>query len=115
MQGADETTPQYVAALRELATRCNFGEMESQMIRDQLISSAYPSAVKDKLLLEEDLTLDKAQVIACRVEEAVKNASLLSSATTPAMASVQAISASNAHFRGKRGVRPAKPSADRRA
>lgn len=50
--------------------------MESEMIRDQLISSAYLSAVKDKLLLEEDLNSDKAQAIACRVEEAVKNASL---------------------------------------
>lgn len=111
LQRADETASQYVAALRSLASQCQFGAMEGEMIRDQLISCAYLSAVKDKLLMEDDLNLDKAQTLACQIEEAVKNSTLLSSAKNPPTASVQAIRATSAQFRGKKGARPAKPSA----
>ncbi|KAG7510038.1 gypsy-16 si [Solea senegalensis] len=82
-----------------------------------IFSNAYLSAVKDKLLLEDDVTLERAQTIACRVEDAVKSATLLSSANrTVPTAPVQAVRAKN--FRGKREVRQAKPSGaafDRRA
>lgn len=78
VEHTDETASQYVAALRTLATLCGFGKTESEMIR----SNTYLSAVKDKLLLEDNLTLDKAQTIAGHVEDAFKNAALLSSART---------------------------------
>uniref|UniRef100_A0A671U193 Retrotransposon gag domain-containing protein n=1 Tax=Sparus aurata TaxID=8175 RepID=A0A671U193_SPAAU len=80
IQRTDETASQYVAALKALAAPCGFGAMESELIRDQPIANAHLCAVRDKLLLEEDLTLDKALTIACQVEAAVKNATLLSSA-----------------------------------
>ncbi|XP_053739631.1 uncharacterized protein K02A2.6-like [Synchiropus splendidus] len=82
--------------------------MEDELIRDQLIANVQLSAVKDKLLLEEELTLEKALAIACQVEAAVENASLLSSANTSLSASVQAVGATSSRFRGKRGVRPVK-------
>lgn len=77
------------------------------MIRDQLISNAYLTAVRDKLLLEDDLTLERALAIACQVEAAVKNATLLSSAKTVPTAPVQAVGASRGCFRGERGARAA--------
>lgn len=98
VQRADETTPQYLAALKALATSCGFGEMESEMIRDQLNSNEYLSAVKDKLLLEKNFTLDKAQVIACQVEAVVKSATLLSSVRPVPTASIQAVGAENGLF-----------------
>uniref|UniRef100_A0A1A8VDN9 CCHC-type domain-containing protein n=1 Tax=Nothobranchius furzeri TaxID=105023 RepID=A0A1A8VDN9_NOTFU len=107
VQRADETVTQYVAALRALAVPCGFGAMECEMIRDQLVANATLSVVKDKLLLEEDLTLDKAVTIACQVEAAVKNATLLSAASTAQTAAVQAVEVKDARLRGKRGARPA--------
>ena len=64
VQLADETASQCgnVAALKALATSCGFGQMESEMIWDQLISNVYLSAVQDKLLLEENLAWDKANI-----------------------------------------------------
>ncbi|KAI2642379.1 Retrovirus-related Pol polyprotein from transposon opus [Labeo rohita] len=91
VQRADETITQYIAALRALSAPCTFGQMESEMLRDQLIANASLSAVRDKLLLEEDLTLEKAITIACQVEAAVKNLSLLCHSTGNATNSVQAI------------------------
>ncbi|CAI5660563.1 unnamed protein product [Oreochromis niloticus] len=106
VQRADETVTQYVAALRALAVPCGFGIMEGEMIRDQLVANANLSVVKDKLLLEEDLTLDKAVTIACQVEAAVKNATLLSAAPTAQTAAVQAVEVKDARLLGKRGARP---------
>ena len=81
--------------------------MESELIQDQLIANAPLSAVRDKLL-EEDLTLDKALAIACQVEAAVKNATLLSSSATMVPAApVQAVEATHARFWGKGGAQPA--------
>lgn len=65
LQRTDETVTRYVAALSALAAPCGFGQMESEMIRDQLIANAYLSAAKEKLLLEEDLTLGNALTITC--------------------------------------------------
>lgn len=107
---ADETVTQYVAALRALAAPCAFGEMESEMLRDQLIANASLTAVKDKLLLEDDLTLEKAITIACQVEAAVKNSSLLCNSTATAMKSVQAISMDTKYGRGGKGARSTKQS-----
>lgn len=95
LQWTDKTVTQYVAALRALAAPCGFGPMENETVRDQLIANAYLSAVKEKLLLEEDLTLDKALTITCQVEAAVKNTTLLSPASAVPAATVQAVDAAN--------------------
>ncbi len=74
------------------------------MLRDQLIANVSLTAVKDKLLLEENLTLEKAITIACQVEAAVKNLSLLCHSTATAMKSVQAISMDNKYGRRGKGA-----------
>ncbi|KAL0149455.1 hypothetical protein M9458_055243 [Cirrhinus mrigala] len=52
-QRAGETIDQYVTALRELAATCNFGAMEDEMLRNQLVSTdqcAHPvSSIDAKL------------------------------------------------------------------
>ncbi len=108
VQRADETITQYIAALRALVAPCAFGQMEGEMLHDQLIANVSLTAVKDKLLLEEDLTLEKAITIACQVEAAVKNSSLLCNST--AMKSVQAISMDTKYGRRGKSARSTKQS-----
>ncbi len=70
-QRADETIPQFLSALRELASSCAYADMESEMLRDQLVERSYAPTVRDRLLLEPSLTLDSAVTIACQVEQAL--------------------------------------------
>lgn len=52
LQRTEETVTQYVAALRALAAPYGFGQMEIEMIQDQLIANAYLSAVKENYYLK---------------------------------------------------------------
>ncbi|KAL0153866.1 hypothetical protein M9458_050848 [Cirrhinus mrigala] len=74
-QCADET--QFLSALRELASSCAYADMESEMLRDQLVERSYAPAVRDRLLLEPSLTLDSAVTIACQVEQALSSSDTL--------------------------------------
>lgn len=69
-----ESTLQYVASLRELATTCEFGAMEEEMIRDQLVEKTNSARIRERLLLEIPLTLTKAMQIAGQIETAVSEA-----------------------------------------
>lgn len=76
-QRADETVPQYLAALRELAATCAYATMENEMLRNQLIEKAYAPAVRERLLLEPGLTLDSVITLACQVEHALQSSNVL--------------------------------------
>ena len=83
---------QFLASLQELAALCEFSDMEEQMLRDQLIERVATTCIRDRLLLELDLTLAKATTLALRIEAGIRNADVLSDATTAAAsASVRAI------------------------
>ncbi|KAF7649553.1 hypothetical protein LDENG_00139450 [Lucifuga dentata] len=73
-QCTDETTDQYVAALKELITTCEFGTMEEEMIWDQLTEKTNSPRIRERLLLEVPLTLTKAMMIARQIETAVVGA-----------------------------------------
>lgn len=73
-----ETTDQYVAALKELAATCEFGAMEEEMIRNQLVEKTNSNRIRERLLLEVDLTLKKAVTIASQIETAVAEANVMS-------------------------------------
>lgn len=104
VQRPDESVTQYIATLSALTSLCVFAGMESEMIRDQLIANANLSAVRDRLLLEDDLTLDKAPAIACQVESAVHNSTLLSRANSSGSAPVQAVGVEQRYSQGKNGA-----------
>ena len=67
-QEQEETIDSYVAVLRKLAKTCNFKDPE-RMIRDRVVIGIHNDAVREKLLEQKDLTLDKATQI-CRAHEA---------------------------------------------
>ncbi|KAI7797371.1 hypothetical protein IRJ41_000339 [Triplophysa rosa] len=65
---------QYVAALRELLVNCDFGMLADDMLRDQIVEKMCTPRIREHLLLETDLTLQKAITIAGQIESAVAEA-----------------------------------------
>ena len=58
-QQAGESVIQFVAALRELSTLCNFGGLCEEMIRDKLIEKTSVNRIRERQPLEPDsLTVD---------------------------------------------------------
>ncbi len=69
-----EPIVQYVAVLRELLVTCDFGALADDMIRDQIVEKTCTSRIRERLLLETDLTLQKAITITGQIESAVAEA-----------------------------------------
>ena len=56
----NETVDSYINNLRYLASTCEFGALTDELIRDHLIIGVKDSSLKERLLREQNLTLDKA-------------------------------------------------------
>ena len=82
-QRPGETAQDYVAALRELAVTCNFGAMRDEMIRDQLVKKTTSDKIREKLFMEENLTLARAIQVATRIEEAMEGAKAVTASASP--------------------------------
>ncbi len=80
-QRAGESIAQYAADLRGLAKPCCFGALSDEMIRDQLIEKTNNTLVRERLLLEDDdLTLEKAIILASQIESTAQCAAKLNTA-----------------------------------
>ncbi|XP_063535965.1 uncharacterized protein LOC134745805 [Cydia strobilella] len=64
-QGEHESIDQYVFELRKLAQSCEFGDLNDGLIKDRLVCGIVSAAIRERLLREDDLTLNKALEI-CR-------------------------------------------------
>ena len=69
-----ESISEYVAALHDLATTCNFSDFLDDTLSDQLIKKLHNSKIRERLLAEEKLDLTKAVKTAGRLESAIKDA-----------------------------------------
>lgn len=69
-----ESIADYVAALRKLATDCNYGDSLLQMLRDRLVCGVNDDSIQRKLLSQHgELTFEKAWDIAQSMETANKD------------------------------------------
>ncbi|KAL7856478.1 hypothetical protein SRHO_G00153770 [Serrasalmus rhombeus] len=89
-QRPGESVVQFVAAPRGLLVHCDFGTLADDMIRDQLVEKTCNSRIRERLLLETDLTLQKAITIAGQMESAATEAKAM---TCPGDVVVKAVHA----------------------
>lgn len=112
-QATSESVLHYVAALRDLVSKCEFGANTDDMIRDQLIEHVASHRIRERLLLETDLTLSKAITITIATQIEAASAHAKSIAGDQA-ASVQAVQSRSCDAAGRRrhnaSCKPAKPS-----
>jgi hypothetical protein len=59
-QLAGETIDQFVTDLKNKSKDCEFGMLREELIKDRLVCGILNSHMKERLLREEDLTLDRA-------------------------------------------------------
>ena len=71
-QSEGEPFDQWVTDLRTKAAKCDFQTHESDMIRDKILFGVYDTRIKERLLREVDLTLERALDV-CRAEETSKH------------------------------------------
>ena len=69
-----ETIATYVAALRELAEHCSYGDLLSEMLRDHLVCGVQHEGIQRKLLSENDLAYDKAYTLTQAIKAAERDA-----------------------------------------
>ncbi|ETW98423.1 MAG: hypothetical protein ETSY2_42830 [Candidatus Entotheonella gemina] len=69
-QREGESAEDYIVALYDLADNCDYGELQSEMIRDRLVVGIRDTALSERLQLDAELTLEKAKK-AVRQREAV--------------------------------------------
>ena len=91
-QGGNESVAQYVAELRKLSERCDFGEYLEQALRDCLVCGLVNEKVQQRLLSESDLSLKKAFEIAQGMEAAQKETYEMRSSTSEGDRQVNIIS-----------------------
>ena len=53
---------------KNIAINCEFGAIKDDLIRDRIVCGTISERVKDRLLREDKLTLDKA-ISVCRADE----------------------------------------------
>lgn len=76
--------------MHECKCNCDFGALADDMIRDQIIAKTSSLHIRERLLLETDLTLQKAITIASQIAEtAVAEAKAMAPATEATVQVVQ--------------------------
>jgi len=77
-QGRLETVvDQYVTELKLIAKNCNFGDFESQLIRDRVVCGIHSDEVRQYLFRIDEVTLDKCMKICCSYEQTKKSVEIL--------------------------------------
>lgn len=104
VQAAHENIQQYVDSLHALAANCDFGDKVDDMIRDQLLEHLQSDYIRQRLLLEPDLTLQKATNLVTQLEAAAEHAKRM---TADRDAPVCAVQVKSHHARGKHHSRAA--------
>lgn len=67
-QREGESLDDFVTDLKKLSIDCTFGDLKSSLIKDQIVSGIQCEQMQDRLLREDDLTLDKC-IKMCKAAE----------------------------------------------
>ena len=70
-QKEGETVDAFITALHKLATKCDYGALNDDLIRDRIVVGIRDQGLSEKMQLDEKLTLSKATKMA-RESEAVR-------------------------------------------
>ena len=81
-QAQGESVAEYLAELRRLASKCNFGSYLDEALRDRLVCGQRSEAIQKRLLSEPEPTLARVFEITQGVEAAHKQAQTLKTADT---------------------------------
>lgn len=71
MQKSGETIDQYVTELKHRSKTCEFGELKDSLVKDRIVCGIPDNGLRERLLREQDLDLEKALSL-CRAAETVK-------------------------------------------
>lgn len=74
-QHEEETIAQWVSKLRQLAVSCDYRDRTDEFVRDQVVERCYDDKLRQRFLLEIDLTLDMCLRISETYEAAVRESS----------------------------------------
>ena len=74
MHQPSENIATYISELRQLTTKCNFGNSLNEMLQDQIVCSVNNARIQQQLLAELDLTFKKALQVAQALELADRGA-----------------------------------------
>ena len=80
-QEPTESIEAYVAAIRQLAKNCNFGQLRDKLIRDQVVVGIRDDSIGEKLLADKQLTLDKRLQIGRAYETSKQQTKMIYSST----------------------------------
>ena len=70
-QKQGETIDQYVTELRSRSKSCEFGDLTESLIKDRIVCGIPDNVLRERLLREQDLSLEKALTM-CRAAETTK-------------------------------------------
>ena len=89
VQGASESADQFITDLKLLSLDCEYGGLRDEMIRDRIVVGVYSEEVKEKLLQEANLTLDKSVEIIKVVEGSKRHIKSMANGTESSIDAVR--------------------------
>lgn len=89
---SNESVPEYVSELKKLAEKCNFNETLNDMLKDRLVAGINDEKIQKRLLVESDLTYEKAYSISVAQELAIKDVHVLHNPAVVGNASINKVS-----------------------
>ena len=90
-QGETESVSEFMAALRQLADKCDFRDYLEEALRDRLVCGLRSQSIQKKLLAESELTLQKAYETAHGMEAAALQAGELQATSRVTSGEVQLV------------------------
>ena len=106
-QMESETVDTWVAALRNMASKCEFDTQEQSMLRDKVVFGIRDISVKERLLRENGLTLKKALDLCRAAETSKQRIRAMTETEAHAAVNIHPVSIQNGrHFPNKRSEAP---------